>query len=471
MKRNLHFRVLAALPLLWASSVEAKITETPAANFGVADKMSFEIEDATLLWGASGWWAQNGMEGQVNKGIWMRTDAEAAAGDFSMVCNVPKGFADGQAVIETQTVIGDGNNTVQLEKDKNYKLKLKIYIDGSQNKGLNSIQIAFSEMLTPEQKEEGITGGWIDNRFNSLGELEKDKWVTVSANFTATSSNVYKMTVKPMQPNCSEQGLLFYVDQIELMEVTETANTGFGDEDMLDFEIADGNIDGGALGWWANLKEGNYFSRTEEKAYSGNASMKIEIAKGGKVTNTSFLQTDDKEGANAARVSEPGDYVLRRYIWLDETCNKSLKEIYTFITTGGAWITANVLTAELKKGQWVRVDSKVNFPTAGTGKMIIRMNENAASEDDVRFYVDAFELLPGDQATGIGSESEVKVAVYSQGESIVVNFAPLGETVEVYNLSGMQIAAKKVTGVTTTFDVADGVYIIKAGSEVLKVVK
>ncbi len=463
MKRKLHFKVLAVLPLLWASSVEAKITETPAPNFGVAEKMSFEIEDAGLLWGASGWWAQNALEGQKFYGMWMRTDAQAADGDYSMLCKVPQGSTDAMAVIETQTAIGDGNNTVQLEKDKNYKIKLKVFIDGTQNAGLDILQIAFSEMITG--------GAWIDNRINSVGDLEKDKWVSVSANFTATSSNIYKMVVKPMNPDCSEQGLLFYVDQIELMEITETVNTGFGDGDMMDFEIADAATNGGADGWWANYGEGHYYKRTEDKAYTGTASMKVEVAKGSPVTPTSFLQTDDKDEANAARVNEPGDYVLRRYIWLDGSCNKSLTEINTFLTTGGQWITANIKPESLKKDEWVRVDSNVNFPVAGTGKMTIKMNNDAAAEDDVRFYVDAFELLPGDQATGVGSESEVKVMAYAQGESIVVNFAPLGGVVEVYNLSGVQIATKTVSGATTTFDVADGIYIVKVGNEVFKVVK
>ncbi len=470
MKTKLHTGLLVALPMFWAASVEAKTTESPAPNFGVAEKMSFEIEDAAVLWHASGWWAQNAQEGEVNYGVWMRTDAEAAEGSYSAVCKVAQGEA-GQAVIETQTIVGEGNNTVQLEEGKKYQLKLKIYIDGTQNAGLNTLQIAFAEILTPEQKEEGLKGDWIDNRFNSLGDLEKDKWVSVSANFTAGSSNVYKMTVKPFEPDCSEQGLLFYVDEFQLMELTETANLGFGDEDMMDFEIADPSSKGGADGWWANPAEGETFNRTEEKAYSGSASMKAEIAKGRKVTTASFIQTDDQDGANAARISEPGDYVLRRYVWLDDACNSSLTDIFTFITTGGEWIIANVKTADLKKGEWVQLDNNVTFPTAGTGKMIVRLNENAAAEDDVRFYLDAFELLPGDQSSGIGSESVVKISAYAEGESIVVNFAPIGDIIEVYNLSGVQIANKKVTGATTTFDVAEGIYIVKVGSQVLKVVK
>jgi len=69
-------------------------------------------------------------------------------------------------------------------------------------------------------------------------------------------------------------------------------------------------------------------------------------------------------------------------------------------------------------------------------------------------------------------ESETSLSVYSTPNGIAVSGIPAGETIAVYNNSGMQVAvAPAQEGATIIPLSAQGLYIVKAGTQTAKVVK
>ena len=319
-----------------------------------------------------------------------------------------------------------------------------------------------------------------------LSQIERKQWVklTKKIQIAGFDDPNYKINIIVRK---AQMGT-FYMDKIELIRTASPKpDTGFGDAQMMGFELEEAGITG-ADGWWANTMSGtcDYYNRTTEKAHTGEASMLISVPMGGEKTNDAWLQTDDgttkPNDPNILRIPEAGDYVFRRYVWIEEGCNSSLSQILTFFDlvdptdptndAAGKWQVASIENVkDLSKGEWLKVDKALTFAKPFIGKMIIKLNNAAAAIDEVKVYMDDFQLIPKGDVANVATADKASLTVSAQAQSIMVRFAPMGEMLSVYDLSGTLVASQKVNSANTNIAINNvGTYIVRVNNVSHKVV-
>lgn len=449
MKTIRRFAAYAALPLMLASSFQANAAYVAVDSFtsGSVD-MDFEAAGEDTQYPASGWWTTDAT-------VWAYSTEQTSTGTGSVRCG--------------GTDVGDSRiqATVQIPNAGTFKLSFDVYIDSSvSNEGLSSISAIFA---TP----------WYDQAVD-LSTIAKDEWVTVeTAAFTydaATSTELWMRLYSPAGD------ILFYMDNLQLLEYVEDTTTGGGDDtgdtetealenlitnsSMAGFEIEGTVSEGGASGWWTQSSA--IWQRSTDQAANGStASMLCSVDVTDLTSDGAFIQNS---GTNPIAIASAGKYKLSFYVYVDGTANETLDHLNIIMKGTDTWLDATIDLSSVEKDTWTLVEHEYEFATAlASCEMWIRMNADGATSGSVLFYIDDMVLGLVEAVDGIAATDNATVAVAARNGEIVIAGATDGAQVTVYSVTGAVVANTVSTTGSVSIPATSGIYIVKVGNKVTKV--
>ena len=116
-------------------------------------------------------------------------------------------------------------------------------------------------------------------------------------------------------------------------------------------------------------------------------------------------------------------------------------------------------------------DAQLPMPT--TGNYLSFSTDNVSTIFDMSFSGNI--TLQGFQPNAINDIIAAPIIIYSTAEGIIVKNAPAGETIQVYNLSGILVVQTQClrlgTYPETEIALPNGIYIVKIGKTVVKVIR
>lgn len=181
------------------------------------------------------------------------------------------------------------------------------------------------------------------------------------------------------------------------------ASLGFGamnaqnllDTDWAGYEISSNKASKAfAEGYWYGNNVGNavgdtLFSRTEEMAYSGSASMRFSSLNGVPAGDVKLQGSNFPYGVDKLDSLPPGDYMVSYMLYLDT--DNTMSEIKTTISK--PWTIMLWDISETPRGEWVKMSAIVNFadslgssynfqlPTltnsSASGKQVLYVDDNS----------------------------------------------------------------------------------------------
>ncbi len=424
----------ACVALFFAASATVS-----AENLLSADQNGFETEAADNI-GISGWVA-----GDKYVGFISRSDEQAYEGTYSAKIFVPASDATMTDILFATS--GD----LGLTSDKTYTLSCYVYIDGANDKlASGMVQLALNDGWATSggaiQKNTIATGEWV--KIEKLG-LKGKPSKGAAVKFILQRTVVADLTM--------------YIDNVVLTEEGAAPTA----EEIAGFERADAASNVGAFGW--ESPAGAYLDRVTAMKNSGDASMKAEVA----ADNASLASVELKNTANTMAL-EVGDKVkVSCYVYLDGSKKAKLNN-FAFALSVGGWIGSTAIpAADITTDGWVKLESpEIEVPEgkAGSYAPYIKLNLTATA-DELLMYIDDVELTKVETPTSVVSpDASERLFVVKASNGLNIIGAPQGELVEVYNLAGTRIAAEAIASSSHFVAAQSGIYIVKMGEQVTKVI-
>ncbi len=441
--------VLSAI-MLFTMTITAQ-----AENLMDAGRAGFEIEDATSNIGAQGWTS-------TKSNYFTRTTEEFHSGTASMKLVIPT-TAD-------STLVGvDLKNTKDViafaEGDK-CKVSCYVYVDGEKCSKLGNVVFALS------------IGKWVQSAPIVADSIAKDGWVKItSPEITVPETKGFAPFIKINLAEGVTGELVMYIDDVEFSklesaplepeEIEEPSTPSVG------FEVATDTVVCGAVGWEVkNDQDFGYYNRSTEKAYHGDASMKVNMPNALESTNNCFLSS-----TILTPVTVDNTYKVTCWVYIEKV--GQLKSI-DLISSTMKWQSTTINKANIQTGKWVKLESKEYSPLNGAGEVAdgsvnagIRTNilgaANFTGEDgEIILYLDNVEIVKNG-ASGLNSTENNIQVLRGHGGITIVDAEP-NMPVVVYNLSGIQMASTTIHSEQVFIPLQSGIYILKVGNKTTKVV-
>ena len=235
------------------------------------------------------------------------------------------------------------------------------------------------------------------------------------------------------------------------------------------FETADAASPTGADDWVGNK---GITIRSTDKAHTGTASISVVVPADNTTLND--IQLKNMEADNMTRVELTEKIKLSFWLYLPEAGSAKLLSIQPFATQAGIFPGAT-FTADITKDEWMHIESaeftleekgKPNAMKIGTG---VKALFDKAVTDALTFYVDDVELIKVDATSVASPDAAERLFVATEKDGLRIIGATKGELVEVFNVSGVRIAAETIVSDQQFISAQSGVYIVKMGNQVKKV--
>ena len=142
-----------------------------------------------------------------------------------------------------------------------------------------------------------------------------------------------------------------------------------------------------------------------------------------------------------------------------------------FLLTRNQITTATIPNADISKGEWVRLESSEITTEAKEYGVGVKVVLNKANTDGLTMYIDDVEFVNSSTATSIASSNTTeRLFVTTEKTGLRIIGAPYGALVEVFNVSGVRVAAETNTSNQQFIPMKSGIYIVRMCNQVKKVI-
>ncbi len=468
MKTITKVATLLAVPFMMATTVNAQNLLDAAMG---ADQASFEVESTltTDNSGAAGW------KDAKSEGLCFRTTEKAYDGEASMKFAATTDDAVSSGILLTST------KNITMEQNHSYKLSYWIFVEETGNERLSQISVAKSN-------------GWLQMFNTTISEITVGEWVKIESDEILYEGETIStgITIKLFASNGVEGGISCYIDQVEVIDVdavvepdvdepeveeeTDFVLANLGDADQMNFEVIDETSNCGADGWY--IIDGSYLcgTRTTEMAQDGDACMMMNLPADDTATTYLQVNTDASASKENCPTFEGGKtYKITYWVYIDSSKCAKLSSVQVGVST----FVTSVKTANIAKDQWVKMESdSITFETTTSVKLVLKSFVNTAyagtDDTEILYYLDNVQTYVIDEnadgTTSIANANEPAIAVAASNGNITIKGAEMGANVEVYAVTGAKVASVVATSNTVSVPLlSSGIYIVKAGNDVVKV--
>lgn len=431
---------------LCASLMFAMTMTAQAENLLTAEQNGFETD-------ITGWAVKTGTDFCSQA-----TDKGYGGSASSLKVSIPEN--SDAAAVEMETTPA----AITLEAGKSYKATAWVYIEAETTK-LKSVQF-------------NLAGGtWVGGSTTQKAAIGIGAWKKVEsvlAPLETDSLPQYKLNVKLNLEPTDVSAATVYIDNVEFYEfdpaTAPVASRGF--------ETADVSSNVGAAGWAEQGTLTGCLSRTIDKFKSGTASMKVDIP-----ADKSDIVEIQLKNTTWVNFNEGEKYKISCWVYVDAEKDKKLNSIQ-FILCGKKWTAAPPIEkSTFASGEWVKLTSDELVIAAGQSggyAPYIKAYFPVVSDEDpvaegkdepLLMYLDDVEIIPSIAASSITApESAKRLFVVAGNGGLNIIGAPQGELVEVYNLSGVRVATEAISSSSHFVAAQSGIYIVRMGHEVVKVI-